>query len=439
MNISDFTVENLGECKFDSPFNIKHFVDDGERVLLAPTLNFFEQNRGAAGPPPSFEKAGPRAKIFFHPETTPAAIVSCGGLCPGINDVIRGLVMELHYRYKSRLILGFRFGYAGLNPDEGHEPLELTPARVKDIHKMGGSILGSSRGPQDSAVMADTLEDYGIGILFVIGGDGTQRGAMDLHREIRRRGLDIAVVGIPKTIDNDICYIEKTFGFETAFSAAVDALRSAHYEAEGYPNGIGLVKLMGRHSGFIAASAALANSDANFVLVPEVPLVLDGPGGLLERLDERLDRRGHALILAAEGAGQDIMRAELGDAGADASGNAKLLDVGTFLKKRIAGYFKARNKEVTLKYIDPSYIIRSRPANASDSMYCAQLARMAVHAGMAGKTGMVVGRWNGLFTHAPIPLVVKERNAIDPNGPLWLDVLEATGQPDWRIQGDPGL
>lgn len=439
MNINDFTVETLGECRFDSPLGIRHFVDDGERVLLEPTLEFFDAHRGADGPPPGFEKAGPRAKLFFQPDTTPAGIVSCGGLCPGINDVIRGLVMELHYRYGSRLILGFRFGYAGLNPEEGYEPLELNPARVKDIHKMGGSILGSSRGPQEPAVMADTLEDYGIGMVFVIGGDGTQRGAYALHRELRRRGADIAVVGIPKTIDNDICFIEKTFGFETAFSAAVDALRSAHYEAEGYPNGIGLVKLMGRHSGFIAASAALANSDANFVLVPETPLVLDGPGGLLERLGERLERRGHAVILAAEGAGQDLIRRESGDAGADASGNAKLLDVGPFLKKRIADYFKTRGVDVTLKYIDPSYIIRSRPANASDSMYCAQLARMAVHAGMAGKTGLVVGRWNGLFTHAPIPLVVRERNAIDPHGPMWLDVLESTGQPDWRTQGDPGM
>lgn len=435
MDLKDFQIETLGRCSVPSPLNIGHFVSDVERVLLEPTLEFFEAHRGGDEPPPSFEIAGPRRAIYFDPASTKSAIVSCGGLCPGINDVIRGIVHELHFRYGAGNVIGFRYGYQGLSPKYGHAPVELTLDEVRDIHTRGGSVIGSSRGPQDIAEMVDTLERLNISILFTIGGDGTLRGAYEIHNEIQRRGRRIAVVGIPKTIDNDLLYIEKTFGFETAFSAAVDALTSAHNEAEGYPNGIGLVKLMGRDSGFIAANAALANSDANFVLVPEVPFEMDGPDGFLAALEKRLRARRHAVILTAEGAGQALLRAEQGDSGKDASGNVKLLDIGLWLKERITTHFKKIGMEINLKYIDPSYTIRSIPANAHDSMYCAQLARNAVHAGMAGKSGMIVGRWKKIFTHAPIPLVTSRRNTIDPDGPLWIDVLEATGQPDWGRTG----
>jgi 6-phosphofructokinase 1 len=433
MKTKDFAVESLGKYTEASPLKNGHFVEDGERLLLESSLEFFKKNCGRAGEPPSFELAGPRRKIFFDPASAKSAVVTCGGLCPGINDVIRGLVMEMHYRYGARNVIGFRYGYQGLIPAYGHEPLELTPEFVRNIHQHGGSVLASSRGPQDIAEMVNTLVRMNIGILFTIGGDGTLRGSYEIHREIKRRKLNISVIGIPKTIDNDLCYIEQTFGFETAFTEAVQALRSAHNEAEGYYNGVGLVKLMGRHSGFITASAALANSEANFVLVPEAPFALDGPGGLFEALEERLKRRRHALILAAEGAGQDLIAKEQASAGKDASGNVKLLDVGAWLRDRIMDYFKKKNMDITLKYIDPSYMIRSIPAIPSDSIYCAQLARNAAHAGMAGKTGIVVGRWNGAFTHAPIPIVTGGRNTIDPNGPLWSDVLESTGQPAWGV------
>ena len=438
MTSKDFTVETLGKCPVASPLNISQFVSEDDRVLLEPTLEFLRKHGGKKAVPPSFEFAGPREKIFFDPATTKSAIVSCGGLCPGINDVIRGLVHELHYRYGAGNVIGFRYGYQGLIPEYGHTPLELTPDEVSDIHEKGGSILASSRGPQDIAAMVDTLERLNISILFTIGGDGTLRGAQQIHEEIRKRDRNIAVVGIPKTIDNDISYTEKTFGFETAFSAAVLALRSAHNEAEGYYNGIGLVKLMGRHSGFIAANAALANNDANFVLVPEVAFPLEGPGGLFDVLEKRLAARRHAVILVAEGAAQDLIREHTGEQGADASGNVKLLDVGVFLKQCITEHFKDRGEDITLKYIDPSYTIRSIPANPSDSIYCAQLARNAVHAGMAGKTGMIVGRWNNVFTHVPIDLVTSRRKRIDPQDCLWMDVIEATGQPNWpAATGEP--
>jgi 6-phosphofructokinase 1 len=426
----DFTIDNLGKCTIDSPVRTRRFIDDSERILYEISLDSFRKLRKMEGDPLNIETAGPRAKIYFDPSKTRAGIVTCGGLCPGINDVIRGIVMTLWYVYGVQNIHGFRYGYQGLVPSYCHKPMDLTPKVVEDIHKEGGSILSSSRGPQETGAMVDTLERMNVSILFAIGGDGTQRGALALHNELKKRRLKIAVVGIPKTIDNDLCFIEKSFGFETAFGAAADATRGAHEEATGAPNGVVVVKLMGRQSGFITANAALAMNDVNIVLVPEVPFKLEGRGGLFKFVEERLRTRNHAFILVAEGAGQDIMAEEAKKKGTDASGNVRLGDIGRFLVDKMDAYFKSIKMESNIKYIDPSYIIRSVPANPSDSVYCMQLAQNAAHAAMAGKTGMVVGQWNNTFTHVPIAMATMKRNTIDPDGALWQNVLESTGQPE---------
>ncbi len=430
----DLTIDNIGECKIDSPLLTKSpstdfaFVADDKKVLY----NVVHSANGPVGRenPTSFEKAGPRRKIFFDPGRARVAIITCGGLCPGTNDVIRSLVMESHYRYGVQSIIGIRYGFLGLNPGTDYQPVPLTPEYVRDIHKMGGTILGSSRGgTDDMESIVDSLERQYINILYVIGGDGSLRAAHDIAVIARRRRLKLSVIGIPKTIDNDVSYIQRTFGFETAFSRAVDSIYAAHIEAEGTPNGIGLVKLMGRHSGFIAASSALAMNDVNFVLIPEVPFELDGPNGFFHHLEQRLARRGHAVICVAEGAGQDILVKDPGKQGRDASGNIKLADIGLYLRDAISEYFKGKNIPVSVKYIDPSYLIRSAPANPNDSFFCALLGQYAVHAGMAGKTDMIVGQWNNIFTHVPIGVVTSKRNQINPHSRLWFNVLEATGQP----------
>ena len=411
-------------------------VDEDDRVVATSSTRRLQAYLERGETPPSFERAGAREQIYFEPAETAVGIVSCGGLCPGINNVIRSIVLTLVHHYHVPRILGFRWGYSGLaGPDREKEPpVELTTRYVSSIHGMGGSVLGMSRGPQDVGAMVDRLEELGISILFAIGGDGTLRGASALASEIERRGRDIAVVGIPKTIDNDIRWIERSFGFATAVEEARQAIVGAHTEARGAWNAVGLVKLMGRHSGFITAHASLANSDVNFCLVPEVPFTLDGRGGLLEVLEARLKERQHAVIVVAEGAGQDLILAESGgDPGRDASGNRKLQDIGPFLKRRIGEYLKARGMDHTIKYIDPSYIVRSMPANSLDAEFCLQLGQHAAHAGMAGRTDMVVGYWNRRFTHVPIPVAVEQRNAIDPDGPTWQRVLEATGQPSSMV------
>jgi 6-phosphofructokinase 1 len=397
----------------------KVFIDDSEGVLINATLSGFQKGQIE---PLSLEMAGPREKAFFNPGTSRAALVTCGGLCPGLNDVIRAIVMVLWYRYGVREIFGLRYGFEGLISPLDHEPLLLKPELVEDIHKDGGTILGTSRGPQEPALMVDFLVERRIDMLFTIGGDGTQRGALELTREIEKRGRTISVIGIPKTIDNDILFTERTFGFETAVAMSQIPITGAHMEAKGVKNGIGIVKLMGRESGFIAAYATIASSDVNLVLIPEVPFSLEK---VFAYLEERIITKRHAVVVVAEGAGQEHVPAE----GADASGNRRLGDIGLFLETAITEYFEKRNLPITVKYIDPSYIIRSAPATPDDSVLCFQLAENAVHAAISGRTGMVVGIWNGHFVHIPIQLSIKERKKIDPSNLLWQSVLDNTGQP----------
>ena len=423
----ELTVQTLGECRFDSPLRgeRRKFVSDESRVLLEDELG--PDAKGPAGL--SLEKAGPRSRLFFDPSATTVALVTCGGLSPGLNNVIRSACYELVLNYGVRRVLGIREGFRGLNPKEGPPPVELSPEFVQDIHNRGGTVLASSRGGQEPAVMADYLESEGIDVLLCLGGDGTQRGAHALQEEIAKRGLAKAVVGIPKTIDNDIPYVWMSFGYATAAEVAQLVVQGAHVEALGAPNGVGLVKVMGRNAGFIAAGAAVASQDANFVLVPEVPFPLEGEGGFLEALERRVVDHGHAVVIAAEGAGQHLF--EDGVEERDASGNVRHQDIGVFLRDRIQAHFRERGLELNLKYIDPSYAVRSVPANAWDRILSDRMARMAVHAAMAGKTDMLIGYHHETLVHVPIGTAVAARRHMDLESDTWQAVLSSTGQPHW--------
>ncbi len=423
----------LGPAKIPSPIrhNIKEhrgagFVSDSENVAVSVDMSELMRQVEAGKKPPYFELAGPRKNIYFDPSKLRCALVTCGGLCPGLNDIIRSVVLELYFGYGVRNIYGIRYGLRGFIPKYGHDMIDLTPQVVGNILDRGGSILGSSRGPQSFDEIVDSLERMNIGILFMIGGDGTLMAASKIADKITKRNLKISVVGIPKTIDNDIHMVSRSFGFDTAVEVSTQAIEGAHNEAQGYPNGIGLIKLMGRHSGFIAATATLALQDVNFVIIPEIDIDLEGKNGFLRTLEKRLELRGHAVIVVAEGAGQHFFSDGIEEK--DESGNIKLNDIGPFLKGKIQSYFKSRKIEVTLKYIDPSYMIRSLPANANDSVFCGFLGRDAVHAGMAGKTKLLISHWNNCFVHVPMELSAGKRKHVIPYGKLWRTVLESTGQ-----------
>ncbi len=438
----DFTVENLGECKVKSPIELS--LDHGTfRAAYVKDTSFvrYHVNSFADSTPEGpdakenfMEKAGPREYIYFNPAHVTAGICTCGGLCPGLNDVIRAVVRCLWNRYGVRRIRGIQFGYKGFFNESGYEPVDLNPDNVDTIHKIGGTFLGTSRGGGDRTVdIVDSIERLGINVMFIIGGDGTQRGALDIANEIERRGLKIAVVGIPKTVDNDLQFIDRSFGFETAVQKATQAVNSIHMEAHSQIGGIGLVKLMGRESGFIATATALASHETNFCLIPEVPFDLDGPNGFLHHLEQRIERRHHAVIIVAEGAGQELLDST---GQTDASGNKKLADIGTFLRDKINEYFKQRNIHINLKYIDPGYEVRASVTTANDSLYCERLGNNAVHAAMAGKTKIVVGLVHEKFVHIPIAMATLTRNMVDPESSLWRDCLDATLQPVYMVNNE---
>lgn len=429
----DTEVQTLGEARISTPIQkwekdpqSRNFVSDSSNVLIDVNTDNLIKTVKRGKTPSFFELAGPRRKIYFDPSKLKCALVTCGGLCPGLNGIIRSIVMELFFGYGVRNIYGIRYGLQGFIPEYGHDVMELKPGIVTDIIRKGGSFIGSSRGPQDIGEIIDCLERMNIGALFMIGGDGTLMAATKIADAITERGLKISVIGIPKTIDNDIYMVSKSFGFDTAVDIATQSIRAAHNEAKGYPNGIGLIKLMGRHSGFIAATATLAQQDVNFVLIPEVDFDLEGQNGLLAAIENRLNLRKHAVIIVAEGAGQKFFEGK--ESEADASGNIRLKDIGVFLKDNISAYFKAKNIEISLKYIDPSYLIRSLPANSNDHVFCSFLGRDAVHAAMAGKTNVLIGHWNNHFVHIPMKASAGKRKKVSPHGKLWSIVLEATGQ-----------
>jgi 6-phosphofructokinase 1 len=373
------------------------------------------------------ERAGPREKIYFNPRHVHAGIVTCGGLCPGLNDVIRGVVRTLSNRYGVHRITGIRYGYHGFLDTIADPLMDLDPDNVDDIHRMGGSILGSSRGGGErTADIVDSIERLNLNMLFLIGGDGTQKGGLQIAEEIERRGLNISIIGIPKTIDNDFLFCDRSFGFETAVMRATEAIYAAHQEANSAVNGVGLVKVMGRESGFIAAATTLASHDVNLVLIPEVAFDLEGNQGLLEHIRVRLQKRGHIVILVAEGAGQEHLQATNAT---DDSGNKRLTDIGIFLRDRINSHFLDIGMPVNLKYIDPSYIIRSSAAIASDSLYCTRLASNAVHAAMAGKTKMIISMIHNTYVHIPTKIATAQRNKLSPESSMWLDVLQSTNMP----------
>jgi 6-phosphofructokinase 1 len=431
----DLLVATLGERGIPSTLGLSNVRGDGIADYTSDDARVLFDVQASAGAgleasPRMFERAGPREKIFFDPARCRAAIVVCGGLCPGLNNVVRSLVLELFHKYGVKSAIGYRFGFAGMCGQDAEPPMRLTPETVRHIHRQGGCILGLSRGGRTERELADALERDGVDVLFCVGGDGTLRGAHALAQELARRNKPIAVVGIPKTVDNDIAFVERSFGYESAVEVARAAIDAAHTEATGTQNGVGVVKLMGRDAGFIAAAGTLASREVNYCLVPEVPFDLEGPHGLLTAIQARLRDRGHAVIVVAEGCGASLPGAA---AAKDASGNARYADadadIGPRLRDAIAAYLRAAKLPSSVKYIDPSYTIRSIPACASDSVYCWNMARHAVHAAMAGNTNMLIGRWHGRFVHVPMALATRESRRVNPEGDLWMSVIENTGQP----------
>ncbi|KAA6423820.1 MAG: phosphofructokinase family [Trebouxia sp. A1-2] len=375
--------------------------------------------------PPWAVRAGARETIYHDPSTVNAAIVTCGGLCPGLNDVVQGLVRKLEdYGVPDGNILGIRYGYKGFY-NRKQKPVVLNSKAVEGIQLQGGTILGTSRGGADIKEIVKRIDMWGIDMVFVVGGNGGNAGAAAIQAQCEKDGVVCNIVGVPKSIDNDILVIDKCFGFDTAVEEAQTALLAAKVEAISADQGIGLVKLMGRSSGFIAMQASMASGVVDICLIPEVNFNLDGRHGLMAYIETLLANKGHCVICVAEGAGQEILMS--GDVQTDRSGNPILKDVGPWLKSEI----KKRFKEADVKYIDPSYLIRSIPTTSNDRIYCKILAHNAVHAAFAGFTGVTVGLVNTHYVILPIPVVIQAPRRVDPQGKQWNRLRSSIGQPQF--------
>eukprot|EP00871_Galdieria_phlegrea_P001173 jgi/Galph1/2056/GphlegSOOS_G759.1 len=420
-----FLLENASNYR---PLNL-NFIDEHDGVLNKVVFNTKEQYQVTMYP-----RAGPRENIVFDPKKVKAAIVTCGGLCPGLNTVIRELTDCLCFQYGVVDIFGVQQGYRGFY---SKELVPLTTENVDNIHKMGGTVLGSSRGGFDLEKIMDSIIKYGINQVYVVGGDGTIRGACILSDACRSRKLPVTVASIPKTIDNDIPIIDKSFGFDTAVEEASKAIDAAHTEVSCFPNGIGVVKLMGRNSGFIALYASLSSREVDCCLIPEVPFVIHGQNGLLEYVRQCLLERGKMVLVVAEGAGQEFVRHDSLTIQLDASGNKKLADIGHFLYHEIEEDLKKRGVEVSMKYIDPTYMVRAVPSNASDNIYCTLLAHSAVHGSFAGYTGFTVGPVNGRHAYIPMKDIVKSQKQVDLRDRMWSRLVNSTGQPDFSPKNIP--
>lgn len=423
-------LNHLRELGFESravpntkSFGYAKFIGEDECVLGDIVLKSTEPHVLKAYP-----RAGPRGSLHFEPSETRVAIVTCGGLCPGLNSIVKNLVTTLQTQYGVSKIYGIRGGYRGFTSLGWEAPLELTSEFVEHAHHIGGTLLGTSRGGFDAEKIVEWLKAKNIHQLYVVGGDGTHRGAYKLGELCLAKGLNVSIAGIPKTIDNDIGVIDRSFGFMTAVSEATRAIAAARVEAEcNMPNGIGVVKLMGRNAGFLAAYATLASQDVDLCLVPEVPLELNGPNGVLNHVEKVINQKGHAVVVVAEGAGEELLGMS---ADTDAGGNRKLPPVGEWLCQQIKDHFKSKSKEATLKYIDPSYMVRSVPADAADSYLCMTLAQAAAHGAMAGFTMFTVGLVNNRTVMIPIPeLARKSPRSMSATGRTWERVHTITGQP----------
>jgi 6-phosphofructokinase 1 len=435
LDVTDFPLivsPLIGDSKYRSVFGgegflpVEAFVKPDSYVLGKASLGADDIIEDI----PKYLRAGPRKHLFFRPDEVRACIVTCGGLCPGLNVVIREIFMSLHFNYKAPTVFGIKYGYKGFYT---YPWIELTKDMVKGIHEEGGTMLGSSRGGFKLNEIMDKIIENNVNQIYIVGGDGTHKGIQELFLEISKRKLKIAICGIPKTIDNDIPIIDKSFGFETAVEEAQRAIQSAFVESHCAENGIGLVKLMGRSAGFIAMYAALAARCVNICLIPEFEFELYGPRGMLEYVHRRLKLRNSCVIVVAEGAPSAIKDYVIEAAGKDASGNVKFGDIGTVLKDEITKHCKAKGMEVTLKFIDPTYMIRTVPANAYDKQICSQLSQNAVHAMMSGWTGFTVGLVNNRTCLIPLSEVadIKIPTKVTPHDRAWQRLLASTGQPSF--------
>jgi len=400
----------------------RHFVNPDELVMGHIITNDSKQAARDSETANGCFRANATRHIYWDPKDVRAAIVTCGGLCPGLNSVVRELTDCLYNEYGVKDILGMRGGYHGLSNPEELTPMYLTPKIVNEIHMKGGSVLMAGRGGNDCIRIVDKLKERDINMLFVVGGDGTQSGAHALFLEARKRKMPISIVGVPKSIDNDVMYFDKTFGFESAVAEAVSVIRGSFVEATSANRAVSIVKLMGRDAGFVSMYAAVASNLVDLCLIPEVDVKLQD---VLAYVDKVLAQKGYMVVAVAEGAGQNFVESE----GVDPTGHTKYGDVGVFLRDAINEHLKRSDDGGRSFYFDPSYMIRAVPANPIDHIFCSRLSRDAVHTAMRGYTGVCVGPIHNIIIIMPMNNIASRQKTVNVHRNMWQVCVHQSGMP----------
>ncbi|MGA7341196.1 MAG: 6-phosphofructokinase [Terracidiphilus sp.] len=471
------------EAALENPITDKSIgtlSDDSPRVML--------DARGRAEADGAVDLSLPEARPRTHLRypLQPGAmlgigILVSGGIAPGINAVIDGIVLR-HSLYHARQcargrrhsieILGYREGFKGLLRPGVH-PQRLNSAAIRGVVEIGGSYLGTSRadellpgtGPNRNAKLEAAigrLQNDGVHILYVIGGDGSMSCAHALWHYARRKGYELSVVGIPKAMDNDILWVWQSFGFLSAVEEARQAILHMHTEVSSNPR-VGIVQLFGSDSGFIASHAGYSTA-CDLVLIPEDPMTMDD---IVTHISERLtDRFGngqdiagpYALVVMAETAlpadarkyiddprvglsegkrGEKEALKSFLDNGRRVRGQtpdelrtAGLKIVSRVLQDRIQQELEPREYWRDFRVItnEPRHLIRSIPPSVTDVIFGERLGALAVDNAMAGYTDFMVSQWLTEFVLVPLPLVVLGRKRVPTNGIFWKSVLSKTGQ-----------
>jgi phosphofructokinase-like protein len=327
-------------------------------------------------------------------------VLTGGGDCPGLNAVIRAVVRKGINVYGHELV-GFRYGWAGVLADDS---VALDQDNTRGILHRGGTILGTSRTnpyKEDGGLerIRATLEKHGIDALIPIGGEDT----LGVARRLADDGID--VVGVPKTIDNDLAGTDFTFGFQTAVQIATDAIDRLHTTAESH-NRVIVVEVMGRHAGWIAAYSGLAGG-ADVILVPERPFDIDE---VCARVRHReAEGRTFSIVVVAEGAtpkdGHTLSQYQ----GTDAFGHARLGGIAVELEREIEKRTGFESRMTILGHVQ-----RGGSPVAYDRVLGTRFGVHAVDAVSEGDFGKMVALRGTAIERAPLDEALREPKLLDP-------------------------
>lgn len=463
--------------------------DEGARIVVDARRKYHDPLEGItpAAWNLTMPEAGPRRYVSYPQKNQlKVGILVSGGIAPGINAVISGIIARHHaYQAWSQKInknyaleiLGYSEALKGLlHAGRPAVPLDLKTVREAVNH--GGSILPTARADElldledpkqrDGALdkVTSRLINQQIDILYIIGGDGSMRAAHAISCRARRNPInELSVIGIPKTMDNDILWVWQSFGFLSAVEFAKQAILQLHTEVMSNPR-LCVIQLFGSDSGFVVSHAALASGVCDAVLIPEVNFTLKQLSGYIRyRLQDRphSDKPYGGIVALAETAIPLDWREYVSATAEVADGSEKVIltpeelrAIETFEShgRRVHGQTPDALRSGGLRLVsqilqreirklgdrwssyrvftnEPRHLIRSIEPSVSDVIFAQRLGTLAVDNAMAGYHDFMISQWLTEYVLVPLKLVVLGRKRVPEHGIFWKSVRASTGQPDF--------